>query len=114
MKIIRHTTAADLDLQSIFSWTFDEFGKPAVERYGQLIGQALHDLAEDPKRLGTQMVTKDLMIYHLRHSRTQRGWQKVHRPRHVILYRTTPTHVEILRYLHDAMDLENHFPDETL
>jgi len=112
MKTIRHTATADSDLQSILAWTLDVFGSPAVERYSRLIGQALRDLAEDPERSGTQHAADALYIYHLRHSRIRVRGHHVHRPRHFILFRITTTHLEILRYLHDAMDLEQHFPEE--
>jgi len=112
MKTIRHTAAANSDLQSIFAWTLDTFGEPAMERYSQIIGQALRDLAEDPARPGTQHATDELFIYHLRHSRSPGQVPRVQHPRHFILFRATQTHVEILRYLHDAMDMEQHFPDE--
>ena len=112
MKAIRHTATADSDLQSILRWTLDAFGRPAMERYGQLIGQALRDLAKDSKCPGSRPATADLIIYHLRHSRTRGHTPHVHRPRHFILFRTTPTHVEILRYLHESIDLESHFPEE--
>jgi plasmid stabilization system protein ParE len=110
MKAIRHTVAADSDLQSILEWTLVSFGGPAMERYSQLIGHALLDLAEDSDRPGSQHAADDLFIYHLRHSRTRGRGPQVHHPRHFILFRTTQTHLEILRYLHDTMDLEQHFP----
>ncbi len=112
MKTIRHTAAADSDLQSILEWTLNMFGSRAVERYNHLIGQALLDLAEDPGRSGAQHAADALYIYHLRHSRTRGRNPHVHHPRHFILFQITTTHLEILRYLHDSMDLEQHFPEE--
>ncbi len=112
MKDIRHTATADSDLKAILEWTLDVFGPPAVERYTRLIGQALLDLAQDPERPGTQHAADALYIYHLRHSRKRGHGPHVQNPRHFILFRTTPTHLEILRYLHDAMDLEKHFSEE--
>lgn len=112
MKIIRHTAAADSNLQSILEWTLDAFGRPAMDRYSQLIRQALLDLTKNPERPGSQHAADSLFIYHLRHSWTRGRNPHVHRPRHFILFRTTRTHLEILRYLHDAMDLEQHFPEE--
>lgn len=112
MRSIRHTAAADSDLASIFDWTLASFGRPAMERYLRLIERALLDLAKDSDRLGSHQVTDGLFIYHLRHSRTRGRSKQVHRPRHFILFRTTPTHLEILRYLHDTMDLEQHFPED--
>lgn len=112
MRTIRHTAAADSDLQSILEWTLESFGRPATERYSRRIGRALLDLADDPERPGSQHAVDALFIYHLRHSRIRGRNPHVHRPRHFILFRTTRTRVEILRYLHDAMDLEQHFPEE--
>jgi len=112
MRSIRHTAAADDDLQSIFKWTLDTFGAPAMERYSRLIHQALLDLAVDPERPGSRNPTDDLFIYHLRHSRTSGRERQVHQPRHFILFRITPSHLEILRYLHDAMDLDRHFEED--
>lgn len=109
MKIIRHAAAADSDLRSILEWTFVSFGRSAIERYIRLIHQALVDLAEDSDRPGSQHAADDIFIYHLRHSRMRGRVPHVHRPRHFILFRTTQAHLEILRYLHDAMNLEQHF-----
>jgi hypothetical protein len=65
-------------LQSILEWTLDASGRPAMERYSRLIGQALLDLAEDPGRPGSQHAADALFIYHL--SRTRGRNLHVHRP----------------------------------
>lgn len=114
MRSIRHTASAEADLRAIFEWTVRHFGMDGLGRYRRLVGQALRDLAEDPGRIGVREVAGEFNIYHLRHSREQvpEIGQRVHRPRHLILFRATPGRVEILRYLHDSMDLERHVAEE--
>jgi plasmid stabilization system protein ParE len=37
---------------------------------------------------------------------------RIARPRHFVAFRVTPTAIEVLRILHDAMDLPVHLGDE--
>jgi plasmid stabilization system protein ParE len=64
MRTIRHTAAADSDLQSILEWMLESFGRPAMARYSRLIGRALLDLADDPERPGSQHAVDALSSQH--------------------------------------------------
>ena len=60
-------------------------------------------------------LAQGMRTYHLSFSRQRaRGQGSILRkPRHFLVYRLRgDTHIEIVRVLHDAMDLERHLPDE--
>jgi len=103
--------AAQEDIESILAWTHENFGERARLRYKSIIAQALNDVAEDPTRAGTQVrseVDYQARTYHLRHSRrrVKDVAGTVKNPRHFILFRVQHGGVvEIVRLLHDRMDL---------
>ncbi|MCC6629988.1 MAG: type II toxin-antitoxin system RelE/ParE family toxin [Chloroflexi bacterium] len=106
------------DINSILAWSEKEFGLEARLRYGHLIATAIDDVAEDPERLGSRPrpdLRTGVRTYHLISSR-ERGREMsgiIRQPRHVLVYRLRgATTLEILRVLHDAMDLDRHLPDD--
>ena len=109
------TGPARRDIPAILKRSFDEFGKPASVRYSALIRQALEDIETDPERPGSRqrlnIMVEGARIYHLELSRDRVSGEKVHNPRHVLLYRQRPDGVtEVARILHDARDLTRHLP----
>jgi toxin ParE1/3/4 len=110
--------AAVEDIESILTWTDAQFGEQARLRYEALLVRAIIDLAEEPDRVGSSSrpeIAPFVRSYHLDHSRT-RVTDKVGRvkqPRHFLLYRArTDGTIEIVRVLHDSMNLARHLPDE--
>jgi toxin ParE1/3/4 len=103
------------DLAEVIEWTQREFGEDATSRYEALLLQALMDLADDPWRPGSRARTEvdagELYSYPLSSSRRRSRGAKVHRPRHLLLYRIKPGLVRILRILHDSRDVGRHLPD---
>lgn len=112
MRPTRQTEAASRDLEDILRWTGEKFGPEALSRYEELFAQALEDLSENPFRVGCRKAGERFVIYHLRHSRDRVSDSRlrVGAPRHFILFRLLHEEIEVLRVLHDAMDLERHFP----
>ena len=109
--------SAERDIENILAWSHERFGAEARKRYEKLIVRALLDLVDDPERLGSNRrpeLAVDARTYHLVHSRERAGSERgrVHRPRHLLLYRTRGETLEIARVLHDSMDLERHLPEE--
>jgi toxin ParE1/3/4 len=110
--------AAERDIQAILAWTHEQFGVRGRLRYEALLVRAIHDVVENPQRTGSQArpeIAPSAWTYHLWHSRdrVEPPGDRVHRPRHVLLYRIGKDgQVEIGRVLHDAMDLARHLPDE--
>jgi len=110
--------AAERDIQAILAWTHEQFGAQGRLRYEALLVRAIHDVAENPQRTGSQArpeIAAAARTYHLWHSRDRvdPASDRVHRPRHFLLYRICRDgHVEIGRILHDRMDLARHLPAE--
>ena len=101
------------DVRDLHIWTIKHFGLAAAGRYRILLKQALHDIAENPERAGSQErpeLAEGVRTYHISLSR-ERGKAlggRVKQPRHFIVYRRRGRAViEILRILHDARDLEH-------
>lgn len=103
--------AAERDLREITRWTAGRFGREQARAYVAMLRQAFRELAAGPAAPGARArVDLGDQLYTLH---TGRG---VRRARHLIVFRITPRErgglVEVLRILHDAMDLARHLPGE--
>lgn len=107
------TVRARLDIGLILSASGDRFGSEAQRRYRMLLEQAIEDVAADPQRSGVQSIAGDgLWLYHSRHARIRTPLKRrVARPRHLIVFSIRNQRLEVLRVLHDAMDLPEHLKD---
>jgi toxin ParE1/3/4 len=109
---------ADQEIESILSWTHDQFGAQARLRYKALLKQAINDVAKDPELAGSHSrseIVDSARTYHLFHSRNHVASElgRVKQPRHFLLYRTLADgRIEISRVLHDAVDLLRHIPED--
>lgn len=112
------SSAAERDIESILAWTHEHFGLDARLRYEALLVRAILDIVEDSQRAGSQSrpeIAAAARTYHLWYSRTrvEPHVDRVHRPRHFLLYRTCDDgRVEIARVLHERMDLPQHLPED--
>ena len=104
---------ARLDIQIILGASGDQFGQGAQRRYRLLLEQAISDVSADPGRAGVQVGgSREIRLYHTRHARLRTpAKQRVRRPRHVIVFEVRGERLEILRVLHDAMDVPSHLAD---
>jgi toxin ParE1/3/4 len=98
------------DFQTIIAWTADTFGRAQANSYRATLIAALRRLEGGPTVLGT-----------LARDEIGRGRRTLHvnrtggRGRHVILFETRDNGiVNVLRILHDAMDLPRHIPPSEL
>lgn len=95
-----------------------QFGNQARQRYQALILAALQAIASTPYRIGSHErneLAPGLRSYHLVYSRQQAKHPHgtVKSPRHVVFYRVANDEViEVVRLLHDAMDVQLHLPDD--
>ena len=110
---VRLTAAAAADLQNILRWTTGHFGETQARLYGDTLARALELLTEGPRVVGARErtdIAKGLMTLHV-----GRGARK---GRHFVLYRAdshaAPPVIDVLRLLHDSMDLARHVdpPDD--
>ena len=110
--------AARVDIRQALIWSQERFGERAAVRYGDLIKQALRDIAADPERPGSQAradLARDMRTYHLFFSRDRARSELgiVRKPRHFMVYRRRGENaIDVVRVLHDARDLERHLPEE--
>ena len=108
--------AAEADLAEILAWSAEAFGDAARRRYAALIVQAIEDLTVDPARVGVETrpeIAAGVQTYHLAHSqnRVAPAAGRVITPRHFVIFRLrSDSAVEIVRVLHDSMDLARHLP----
>ena len=101
------TTTARADLRDILRWTSERFGEEQARIYADTLAKAIGELATGPDIAGAREradIAEELMTIHV-----ARGGRK---GRHFVAYRvgprTVPPTIEVLRLLHDAMDLPHH------
>jgi toxin ParE1/3/4 len=108
---IRVAATAEADIASILRWTERHFGRAQARTYSRTLSDAIAAIAKDgPGAAGARArddIDRGLFSLHV----ARRG----RRGRHLLLFRvsTTPASartIDLLRVLHDAMDLPRHFP----
>ena len=106
---VRLTAAAEADFAEILRWTVDQFGEAQARIYAETISAALNDLAAGPTIVGASKrddILKGIITLHVA--------RKGRKGRHFVMFRVgrTPDRdvIEVLRLLHDAMDLQRHLP----
>lgn len=102
---MRLTASAEADFQQIISWTLQEFGDRQAAIYADTLSTAILALVAGPATVGArerQDIGKGLFTLHV-----ARGGRK---GRHFVLFRVASgaREIDILRLLHDALDLTMH------
>ena len=104
---VRLTAAAEADFEEILRWTVEQFGGAQARIYTETVLAALNDLAAGPTVLGAKErddILKGLFTLHVA--------RKGRKGRHFVMFRIAHSPdrdvIEILRLLHDAMDLQRH------
>lgn len=107
MAKVRISRQAWHDLLDVKAYTLEHFGFAQLEEYESLIEEALAKIANDPTsgRLRPELqagVRSRHIGQHGRHAR------------HLFFYRVGPDEVvEVIRFLHDAMDFARHLPGDS-
>lgn len=106
---VRLAAAAQSDFRDILGWTVAQFGQPQAQAYAETLASALEALAAGPTVIGARArddIAKGLYTLHV-----ARGGRK---GRHFVLFRIGSESgrevIDVLRLLHDAMDLQRHLP----
>ncbi len=106
---VRLTAAAEADFEEILRWTVEQFGEAQARIYAETISAALNDLAAGPTVVGARkrdQILKGLFTLHVARNGRNGG--------HFVMFRVgrAPDRevIEVLRLLHDAMDLQRHLP----
>jgi toxin ParE1/3/4 len=106
---IRLAAAAEQDFREILRWTVENFGRGQARAYARTLSNALHDLALGPSIMGTRRREDIGLGIHTLHVA-----RKGRKGRHLVVFRVAPTRSEqvsdVLRLLHDSMDLPRHLP----
>jgi toxin ParE1/3/4 len=93
MPAFRLTQRAKADLKEIGRYTQRTWGREQRNRYLATLDASFHDLAQTPQK-------------GRRCDDIRQGYRKYQVGRHVIFYRQEKTDIEIIRILHDRMDVE--------
>ncbi len=105
---VRLTASAEADLLDIAAWTAEHFGPRQAAFYMETLTQAVEALHEGPDILGAR--ARDEIAPGIRTLHVARQGR---RGRHFVLFRVAPGRViEVLRLLHDSMDLSRHWPND--
>jgi toxin ParE1/3/4 len=104
---VRLTATAEADYQNIIDWTLTQFGDLQARIYADTLSSALVALTDGSTTVGARErseIGRGLFTLHV-----ARGG---HKGRHFVLFRVGSDNrqVEVLRLLHDAMDLKSHLP----
>jgi toxin ParE1/3/4 len=107
---VRMAAGADEDYRRILHWTSRAFGLRQARSYAATLDAALLALMDAPQIAGAKPrpeIGKGLLTLHV-----QRGRRK---GRHLLLFRVGRHEgrpcIDVLRLLHDMMDLQRHGPD---
>lgn len=108
---VRRSTEARADLREILTWTQRRFGPTQSKIYRATIQDALDALRAGPSALGVR--PRDDIAPGLMTLPVARGGRK---GRHLIVFRIAPGEnhptLDVLRVLHESMDLPRHLTDD--
>lgn len=105
---IRLGVEAEEDFARILKYTSETFGPRQADIYRDTLLDALAALGDGPDVLGS--AARDEILPNLRTLHVARQGR---RGRHFIMYRASGGHmIEVIRILHDAMELARHVPPE--
>lgn len=106
---VRLTAAAASDFENIIDWTVEHFDESQALVYAETLSLAIEALTEGPLVAGTK--PRDEILKGLRSLHVARQGRK---GRHFVMFRTAASGdaIEILRLLHDSMDLPRHLGHE--
>ncbi|MEO6505547.1 MAG: type II toxin-antitoxin system RelE/ParE family toxin [Terrimesophilobacter sp.] len=101
---------AEADIDDILEWSVTQFGAAIRDGYEALIGAAIRSIVDKPNRAGSHDradLGSGVRILHLMSSRddVSQNVRKIVKPRHFVVYRQVGNVVQVVRLLHEAMNL---------
>lgn len=103
---VRLTYQAEQDYFEIVKWTAENFGERQAEIYAQTLSLAVETLCSGPEILGVKAL--DAIEPGVRVLHVARNGRK---GRHIVVFRVGGEQIiDVLRLLHDSMDLARHLP----
>lgn len=108
---IRLSASAEADFRQILRWTADRFGSAQARTYADTLSSALQALCTGPSLIGIK--ERPEIGSNIRTLHVARNGRK---GRHFIMFRVADAQdgkvIDVLRLLHDSMDLERHLLPE--
>ena len=105
---VRLASQAEQDLFDIILWTAENFGTKQAEHYAETIALAIEALHHGPEILGSKV--RDEIGMGIRTLHVARQGRK---GRHFVAFSVSEGHtINVLRLLHDSMDLAIHLPED--
>jgi toxin ParE1/3/4 len=108
---VRLSAAAEADYRQILGWTVERFGSSQARLYAETLSAALTALSAGPTIVGVKErpdIGDNIRTLHVA--------RKGRKGRHFVMFRvgSVPGHnvIDVLRLLHDSMDLERHLPPD--
>ncbi|MBS4096215.1 MAG: type II toxin-antitoxin system RelE/ParE family toxin [Sulfuricella sp.] len=106
---VRLTAAAEADFRNILRWTLAQFGDVQASVYAETLSTALKELAVGPSIAGVKErpeIATGIFTLHVA--------RKGRKGRHLVMFRIGHYQgrkvIDVLRLLHDSMDLQRHLP----
>lgn len=101
---------AEADIDDVLEWSVLRFGELVRDGYQALIGATLANIVSDPKLAGShdrQDLGRGVRTVHLRICRNEvsPAVRRIASLRHFVVYRQTGEVVQIVRLLHEAMNI---------
>ena len=103
---VRLSAHAELAFSEILTWTIENFGKHQAETYAETLTLAIEALHDGPEQLGAK--ARDDIGPGIRTLHVARQGRS---GRHFVVFREAQDqYIDVLRLLHDSMDLARHIP----
>jgi toxin ParE1/3/4 len=107
---VRLSRAAEADFSAIVAWTATHFGDVQAQRYAEVLTLSITALHDGPDLIGAK--TRDDIGHGLKSLHVARMG---HKGSHFVVFRTdTGKTIDVLRVLHESMDLPRHLPPDNL
>ena len=104
---VRWTAHAEADFIAIATWTVDNFGNKQAERYLSRVSSVVEALCDGPDHVLGRV--RDDLAPGVRTLHARRDGRPL---RHFVVYRVVDEEtIEVLRLLHDRMELPRHLDD---
>lgn len=102
---VRLGRQAEQDYIEILQWTTKTFGEGQASTYAETIARAIEALEDGPDVLGAR-AREDIQPG----IRTLHVARRARAGRHFVVFRVAGSNIDVLRLLHDSMDLPRHLP----
>lgn len=107
---VRLSQTAEADFLAILEWTNTHFGKMQAHKYAEVMTLAITALHDGPDIVGIKArddIRNGLKSLHV----ARMG----HKGSHMVMFRASPDNtIDVLRVLHESMDLQRHLTPEDL